>query len=54
MACHLLGMLKPAVVFQVNRDTGCPPGVTPDGGEKTRGLSPFSNCSPGIVSIKAQ
>ena len=43
---------EPSVVFQVNRDAGRPPGVTSDGGEKTRGLSPFSNCSPGIVAVK--
>ena len=35
MASHLLGVLKPAVVFQVNGDAGCPPGVTSDRGEKT-------------------
>jgi hypothetical protein len=49
MAGHLLGVLEPSVVFQVDRDTGCPPGVTSDGGEKSRSLGPFSNCSPGIV-----
>src|SRR5271166_5482012 len=27
MAGHLLGVLEPSVVLQVNRDTGCPPGV---------------------------
>ena len=33
MASHLLGVLKPAVVFQVNGDAGCSPGVTSDGGD---------------------
>jgi hypothetical protein len=28
MASHLLGVLQPAVVFQVNGDAGCSPGVT--------------------------
>jgi hypothetical protein len=28
MAGHLLGVLEPSVVLQVNRDAGCPPGVT--------------------------
>jgi hypothetical protein len=28
MSCHLLGVLEPSVVLQVNRDAGCPPGVT--------------------------
>jgi hypothetical protein len=26
MSGHLLGVLEPSVVFQVNRDAGCPPG----------------------------
>src|SRR6202008_1733895 len=38
-----------AVVLQVNRDAGCPPGMTSNRGEKNRRLGPFSNCSPGIV-----
>jgi hypothetical protein len=36
MASHLLGVLQPAVVFQVNGGAGCSPGVTSDGGEKAR------------------
>ena len=40
MASHLLGVLKPSVVLQVNRNAGCPPGVTSDRGEKTRRLGP--------------
>ena len=42
MSGHMLGMLKPAVVLQVNGDAGCPPGVTSNGGEKARrfGLLP--------------
>ena len=51
MAGHLLGVLEPSVVLQVNRDTGCPPGVTSDRGEKTRCLSPLPNRSPGVVAI---
>ena len=35
MAGHLLGMLEPSVVLQVNRDAGRPPGVASDWGEKT-------------------
>jgi hypothetical protein len=46
MTGHLLGMLKPSVVFQINRDAGCPPGVTSDGGEKTRSLGSLPNRSP--------
>src|ERR1700693_2773908 len=51
MACHLLGVLEPAVVLQVNRDACCPPGVTSDRGEKTRCLGPLPNSSPGVVPI---
>ena len=53
MAGHLLGVLEPSVVFQVNRDAGCPPGVTSDGGEKTRRLGPLPNRSPGVVPVKS-
>jgi hypothetical protein len=45
MSGHLLGTLKPAVVFQVNRDAGCPPGVTSDGGEKARRFGPLPNAA---------
>ena len=31
MSGHLLGVLEPSVVFQVNRDTGSPPGGHPTG-----------------------
>ena len=41
MASHLLGVLQPAVVFQVNGDAGCSPGVTSDGGEKAAALARF-------------
>jgi hypothetical protein len=46
MASHLLGVLEPAVVFQVNRDAGCLPGVTSDGGEKSPPLWPASESQP--------
>jgi hypothetical protein len=42
MASHLLGVLQPAVVFRVNGDAGCSPGVTSDGGEKARRFWPAS------------
>jgi hypothetical protein len=42
-------LLEPSVVFQVNRDAGCPPGVTSNGREKTRRLGPFPNRSPGVA-----
>jgi len=54
MPGHLLGVLEPSVVLQVNRDAGCSPSVTSYGGQKTRRLSPLPNCSPGIVSIRGR
>src|ERR1700675_1863462 len=53
MAGHLLGVLEPSVVLQVNRDAGRPRGVTSNGGEKTRCLGPLPNCSPCIVAVKS-
>jgi hypothetical protein len=53
MASHLLGVLEPSVVLQINRDTGCPPSVTSDWGEKTRGLSPLPDSRPGVVPVKS-
>jgi hypothetical protein len=51
MSGHLLGVLEPCVVLQVNRDAGRPPGVTSDGGEKARSLGPLPNRSSGVVPI---
>jgi hypothetical protein len=44
MSRHLLGVLESSVVFQANRDAGCPPGVTFDntlglGGRKREKLN---------------
>ena len=50
---HLLGVLQPSVVLQVNGDAGCPPGVTSNGGEKAGRLGPLSNRSPGVVPVKS-
>jgi hypothetical protein len=41
MSRHLLGALKPSVVFQVNRDAGCSPSVTPTEVRKPDGLVRF-------------
>jgi hypothetical protein len=41
MSRHLLGVLQPAVVFQVNGDAGCRPGVTSDGVRKAAALARF-------------
>ena len=43
MSRHLLGVLELAVVLQVNRDAGRPPGVTSNGGEKARCLGPLAS-----------
>jgi len=53
MPRHLLGVLEPSVVFQVNRDAGCPPGVTSDRREKARCLGSFPNRSPGVVPVQS-
>jgi hypothetical protein len=53
MSRHLLGVLEPSVVFQVNRDAGCPPGVTSDGGQKARRFSPLPNRSPSVVPVQS-
>ena len=34
---------------EINRDAGCPPGVTSDGDEKTCRLGPLPNRSPGVA-----
>ena len=41
MSCHLLGVLEPPVVLQINRDASRTPSVTSDRGEKTRCLARF-------------
>jgi len=51
MSGHLLGVLEASVVLQVDRDAGCTPSVTSDGGEKTRRLGPLPNRSPGVVAV---
>jgi hypothetical protein len=53
MAGHLLGVLQPVVVFQVNGDAGCSPGVTSDGGEKARRFGPLPDRSPGVVAVQS-
>ena len=53
MSRHLLGGLEPSVVLQVNRDAGCPPGVTSDRGERNPPPWPASESQPGVVTIKS-
>jgi hypothetical protein len=51
MRSHLLGMLEPAAILEVNRHAGRAPGVTPDGRQKPRVPRSFANGCPGIVPI---
>jgi len=53
MSGHLLGVLEPSVVLQVNGDAGCPPSVTSNGGEKAGRLGQLSNGSPGVIPVKS-
>src|SRR5271163_2258429 len=50
---HLLGVLESSVVFQVDCDAGCPPGVTSDWSEKTRRLGPLPDRSPRVVPVQS-
>src|ERR1700751_862096 len=52
MRSHLLGMLKPASILQVNGYTGSAPGVTPDRRQKPRVSALVCNGYPGIVPIQ--
>src|SRR5215472_10682159 len=52
MRSHLLGMLEPASILQVNRYTGRAPSVTPDRRQKPRVPRSFANGCPGIVPIQ--
>jgi hypothetical protein len=52
MCSHLLGMLKPASILQVNRHTGRAPCVTPDRREKPRVPRSFANGCPCIVPVE--
>jgi len=52
MRSHLLGMLEPAAVLQVNRHAGRPAGVTPDRCQKPRVPRSFADGCPGIVPIQ--
>src|SRR5260370_8250542 len=53
MPGHLLVVLDPSVVLQINRDAGCLPGVTSDRGEKTRSPGPLPDSRPGVVPVKS-
>ena len=53
MSSHLLSVLEPSVVLQVNRDAGCSPGVTSDRGQNEQ-PGPLPNRSPGVVPVRAR
>ena len=54
MPGHLLSVLEPSIVLQVNGDAGCPPGVTSDGGKNTAASFCLTvGFDPGKSSIQA-
>jgi hypothetical protein len=54
MAGHLLGVLEPSVVLQVNRKAGCPPGVTSDRGENPAALGRFPDSAQALYRFSAR
>ena len=52
MRSHLLGMLEPASILQIDRHTGRSPGVTPDRRQKASIPRSFADRCPGIVPIQ--
>jgi hypothetical protein len=52
MRSHLLGMLEPASILQVNRHAGRAPGVTPDRRQKPGVPRSFANGCPSIVPVQ--
>ena len=52
MRSHLLGMLEPAAILQVNRHAGSAPGVTSDRRQKPRVPRSFADGCPGIVPVQ--
>jgi hypothetical protein len=52
MSSHLLGMLEPASILQVNRHTGRAPSVTPDRRQKPRVARSLADRCPGIVPVQ--
>src|ERR1700747_865325 len=52
MRSHLLGMLEPAAILQVNRGASSAPGVTPDRRQKPSVPRSFANGCPGIEPIQ--
>src|SRR6516225_10207230 len=52
MRSHLLGMLEPSSILEVNRHAGRTPSVTPDRRQKPGVPRSFANGYPGIVPIQ--
>ena len=52
MRSHLLGMLEPTSILQLNRHPGSAPGVTPNRRQKPRVACSFPDRCPGIVPIQ--
>ena len=54
MSGHLLGVLEPSVVLQVNCNTGGPPGVTSTGVRKPAALARFRIAAQALYRFKAR
>ena len=54
MAGHLLGVLEPSVVFQVNSDAGCSPGVTSNRREKIAAHALYRLRARPVAAIPAE
>jgi hypothetical protein len=54
MSRHLLGVLEPSVILQVNRDASRAPGVTSDGREKPAALARFRIAAQALYRFSAR
>ncbi|MBV8970066.1 MAG: hypothetical protein JO331_13535 [Verrucomicrobia bacterium] len=54
MRSHLLGMLEPASILEVNRYTGCTPGVTANRRQKPRVPRSLANGCPALYRFSAR
>ena len=51
---HLLGVLQPSVVLQVDGDPGCPPGVTSNGVRKPAALARFRIAAQALYRLRTR
>ena len=52
MSRHLLGMLEPTTVLQVDRHTGRAPGMAANRRQKAGVPGSFADCCPGVIPIQ--